>query len=262
MDKNGNVYIADTGDNNIRIVTTDGIINTFAGDSYPSFAGDTAAAVDAELHSPSDVTLDSAGNVYIADTANAAIRKVTTDGLINTVAGNQSIGSTGDGAVATKAALLTPISLAVDRSGNIFILENGDGKIRKVDSSGNINTIAGTGAAGFSGDGADPAKATMNYPTGVAIDGAGNLYIADTLNQRVRKVAGRSITTIAGNGLMSYSGDGGPATAAQMNDPEGVAVDTAGNLYIADTGNNVVRKVSEWHHPQVRRQWHGGHRRR
>ncbi len=244
LDKNGNVYIADTGDNSIRIVTTDGIINTFAGDSYPSWAGDTAAAVDAELHSPSDVALDPAGNVYIADTANASIRKVTTDGLINTVAGNQSIGSTGDGAVATKAALLTPISLAVDGSGNIFILENGDGKIRKVDSSGNINTIAGTGAAGFSGDGADPAKATMNYPTGLAIDSSGNLYIADTLNQRVRKVAGGSISTIAGNGLIGYSGDGGPAASAQMNDPEAVAMDGAGNLYIADTGNNVVRKVS------------------
>jgi trimeric autotransporter adhesin len=244
LDKNGNVYIADTGDNSIRIVTTDGIINTFAGDSYPSFAGDTAAAVDAELHSPSDVTVDSSGNVYIADTGNASIRKVTTDGLINTVAGSQAIGSTGDGAGATKATLLTPISLVVDSSGNIYILENGDGKIRKVDvTSGNISTIAGTGAAGFGGDGGAATSAVMNYPTGLAIDGSSNFYIADALNQRIRKIAGTTISTIAGNGVSSFSGNGGAALNAQMNSPQGVAVDAAGNLYIADTGNNVVRKV-------------------
>jgi uncharacterized protein (TIGR03437 family) len=244
VDKNGNVYIADTGDNCIRIVTTDGIINTFAGDSYPSFSGDTAAAVDAELHTPSDVAVDSSGNVYIADTANASIRKVTTDGLINTVAGNQTVGSTGDGAAATSASLLAPISLAVDSSGNIFILENGDAKVRKVDTKGNINTIAGTGAEGFSGDGGDPLKATMNFPTGLAIDGSGNLYIADALNLRIRKISSGSISTIAGNGVLSYSGDGGPALSAQMNQPEGVAVDAAKNLYVADTENNVVRKIS------------------
>ncbi len=245
LDKSGNVYIADTGDNSIRIVTTDGIINTFAGDSYPSFAGDTAAAVDAELHSPSDVAVDSSGNVYIADTGNASIRKVTTDGLINTVAGDQAIGSTGDGAVATKATLLTPISVAVDSSGNIFILENGDGKIRKVDTTGNINTIAGVGTPGFTGDGGDPLKAQMNYPTGLALDGSGNIYIADSLNQRIRKIASNSISSIAGNGLISYSGNGGPALNAQMNAPQGAAVDSAGNLYVADTGNNVVRKVAK-----------------
>ncbi len=245
LDTNGNVYIADTGDNCIRIVTTDGMINTIAGDSYPSFAGDTAPAVDAELHTPSDVAVDSSGNVYIADTANAAIRKVTTDGLINTVAGDKAVGSTGDGGAATSASLLAPISVVVDSSGNIFILENGDAKIRKVDKSGNINTIAGTGAPGFSGDGGDPLKATMNYPTGLAIDGSGNLYIADALNLRIRKISSGSINTIAGNGVMSYSGNGGPALNAQMNAPEAAAMDSAGNLYVADTGNNVVRKISK-----------------
>ena len=244
VDKSGNVYIADTGDNRICKVTPDGNINNFAGDSLGSFFGDTGNAFSAELHGPSDVAVDSSGNVYIADTANAAIRKVTTDGLINSIAGNGTIGFSGDGAAATTAGLLAPMSVAVDSSGNVFMVENGDHRIRQIDTKGNISTIAGTGTAGFAGDGSQAVQAQFNSPTGIAIDSSGALYIADASNLRIRKIAGGNISSVAGNGILSYSGDGGAALAAQLNSPLGVAVDSSGNIYLSDTGNNVVRKIS------------------
>ena len=257
VDKSGNVYIADTGDNLIREVTTDGNIATIAGDGYPSFGGDptTAAttttpaspspATSAEVHSPEDVAIDSKGNIYIADTANGRIREITTDGNINTIAGSTSIGDTGDGAAATSATLETPYSLAVDSSGNVFILENYDSRVREVTvSNGFINTVVGTGTPGFAGDGSAALNAQLNSPTGLALDSSGNLYIADSQNMRIRKVSGSNISTIAGNGTYSYSGNGGPATSAQLSEPQGVAADAAGNLYIADSANHVVRKVS------------------
>ena len=243
LDKSGNVYIADTGDNTIRIVSPDGIINNFAGDSYPSFAGDGGNAVNAELHGPGDVALDSAGNVYIADTVNMVIRKVTTDGIINTIAGTGAPSSSGDGGDATKATLFTPISLVLDSSGNIYLVENGDSRIRKIDTKNVITTIAGTGQSGFAGDGGSATNAQMNSPTGIGIDGSGNLYIADSLNLRVRKIAGGNMSSVAGNGILSFSGNQGSATAAQLSAPRGVAV-SAGVRYVADTGNNVVRAVT------------------
>ena len=246
VDTNFNVYIADTGDNTIREVTTDGNIATIAGDSFPSYQGDAGLAITAELHSPEDVAVDSSGNIYIADTANAYIRKVTTDGNINYIAGDGSIGFAGDGGYATSAGLIAPFALAVDSSGNVYFAENGDSRIRKIDAKSlDISTVAGNGTPGFTGDGRTATKAQMNSPTGVAVDSAGNLYIADSLNCRIRKVAsGGNISTFAGNGTFSYSGDGGAAVQAQLNTPQGVAADAAGNFYIADTLNNVVRKVS------------------
>ncbi|HLK66518.1 MAG TPA: hypothetical protein VKU19_23955 [Bryobacteraceae bacterium] len=246
VDSNGNVYIADTGDNSIRKVTTDGIINTVVGDSYPGFLGDGGNAQNAELHTPSDVFVDSNGNLFIADTANAVIREVTAAGVISTIAGTTAVGYAGDGGLATAAALLAPISVAVDSSGAVYIVENGDSRIRKIDTTKmNINTVVGNGYDGFAGDGGDPTKAQLNYPTGIALDSSGNMYIADFLNFRIRKVAGGNITTVAGNGVLSFSGDGGPAVAAQLNGPHGVAADAAGNFYVSDSGNNVVRKVAK-----------------
>jgi uncharacterized protein (TIGR03437 family) len=243
-DSAGNVYIADTGDNMIRKVTTDGVINAVAGNSYPGFSGDTGSALVAGLHSPEDVAVDSKGNIYIADSTNAAIRQVNTSGLINTIAGDQTVGFSGDGGPATSAALTTPYAVCVDSAGNVYFAENGDSRIRKVDTSLNINTIAGDGTAGYNGDGAAAISAELNFPTGLALDSTGNLYIADSLNRRIRKVAGTTISTIGGNGILSYSGDGGAAVAAQLNAPQAVATDSAGNFYIADTANNVVRKVT------------------
>ena len=247
VDNNFNVYIADTGDNTIREVTTDGNIATIAGDSFPSYQGDGGLAINAELHSPEDVAVDSSGNVYIADTANAYIREVTiSTGDINYIAGDGSIGFSGDGGYATSAGLIAPFALTVDSSGNVYFAENGDNRIREINAKTlDISTAAGNGTPGYSGDGSTASSGQLNSPTGVAVDSAGNLYIADSLNYRIRKVAsGGNISTYAGNGTLSYSGDGGAASQAQLNTPQGVAADAAGNFYIADTLNNVVRKVS------------------
>jgi len=248
VDKSGNVYIADTANNSIREVTTDGIINTITGDTYPGYNGDAGNAAGGEVNHPSDVAVDSSGNIYISDTNNARIRQITTAGIINTFAGSGSIGWAGDGAAATSTTvyLTAPIGITLDSSGNLYIVENGDSRIRKVDTKGIISTIAGNGTAGFSGDGSPAVKAEMNFPTGIAVDSSGSLYIADFQNLRVRKIdSSGNIATVAGNGVLSFSGDGSPALSAQMNTPQGVTVDTAGNLYIADTNNNVVRKVAK-----------------
>jgi trimeric autotransporter adhesin len=251
VDGSGNVYIADTGDNMIRKVTTDGLINAFAGDSYGSYLGDGGPALKAELHTPEDVAVDSSGNVYITDSANAVIRKVTTDGKINFIAGNvstttgPSIGYSGDGGPANVAGLVTPYALVLDSTGQIFFAENGDSRIRKIDTKGIITTIAGTGTAGFAGDGSSGTKALLAFPTGVAVDSSGNIFIADSVNRRIRKLtSGGTISTVAGNGNYSYSGDGGQAISAQLNAAQAVAIDASGNLYIADTVNNAIRKVT------------------
>jgi uncharacterized protein (TIGR03437 family) len=250
IDSSGNVYIADTADNMIRKVTTDGLIATIAGDSLAGYSGDTFLALTSEVNHPGDVALDSQTNVYIADTGNALIRRITNDGIINTCAGSATlVGYSGDGKAATLAGLIEPYSIAVDSAGNIYIAERQDARIRLVDAAkGNINTVVGNGSLGFSGDGGPANQAILNQPTGIALDPSGNLYIADSENYRIRKAASGGgsgdISTIAGNGGLSYSGDGGQAIKAELNAPLGVAVDSGGNFYIADTANNVVRKVS------------------
>jgi uncharacterized protein (TIGR03437 family) len=250
VDSKGDVFIADTGNNEIREVTPNGIISVLAGDSLASYAGDTQLAILSEVNHPEDVIVDSLGNVYIADTGNALIRQINTVGIINTFAGSTAVvGYAGDGASALVAGLIEPYALALDSSTNVYIAERSDGRIREVTvKTGFISTVVGTGYLGFTGDGSAANKATLNLPTGVAVDASGNIYIADSLDGRVRKAAsgGNSgtITTIAGNGGVSYSGDGGPAIQAQLNMPQAVTVDSSGNVYIADTANNVVRKVT------------------
>jgi uncharacterized protein (TIGR03437 family) len=253
VDSSGNVYIAAAGDNTVRIVTTDGIINIFAGAGYAGYFGDqtttqptpvVGTAALAGLHGPQDVVIGPAGAIYIADTGNAVIRMVT-GGIITTVAGTSAVGLAGDGGLATSSAMSSPYSVAVDSSGNIVIADYGNNRIRKVDkTSGNISTIAGTGNIGFAGDGSAATGAILHLPTGVAFDSSGNVYVADSLNNRIRKIAGSNIATVAGNGGLSSSGDSGPATGAQLNTPLGVALDSAGNIYIADSLNNTIRRVS------------------
>ncbi|MBZ5630101.1 MAG: hypothetical protein LAO06_14675, partial [Acidobacteriia bacterium] len=223
---------------------TPGIIGTVAGTGTEGYSGDNGPATSAELDLPYGVAVDSAGNLFIADTGNSRIRKVDAGGTITTVAGNGTAGYGGNGGPATSAELDLPFGVALDSAGNLFIADRGNARIRKVDASGTVTTVAGNGAYGYSGDNGPATSAALNNPWGVAVDSAGNLFIADTGNQRIRKVStSGTITTVAGNGTQGYSGDNGPATSAELNYPIGVAVDSAGNLYIADTYNDRIRKV-------------------
>src|SRR5271157_2250007 len=239
VDSAGNLYIADTYNDRIRKVSG-GTITTVAGNGTNGFSGDGGPATSASLFWPYGVAVDSAGNLYIADSGNNRIRKVT-GGTITTVAGGGS--GLGDGGPATSASLALPYGVAVDSAGNLYIADFGNNRIRKV-SGGTITTVAGNGTQGFSGDGGPATSASLFRPFGVAVDSAGNLYIGDSWNDRIRKVSGGTITTVAGNGTAGFSGDGGPATSATLNWPAGVAVDPAGNLHIADSWNDRIRKVS------------------
>jgi uncharacterized protein (TIGR03437 family) len=248
VDGSGNVYIADTFNNRIRRVDGGGNIATVAGNGALGFSGDGGPATKAELWNPMDVAVDNSGNLYIADTGNDRIRKVSANGTITTVAGGALLpGYSGDGGPAVGAALFQPGGVAVDRAGNIYIADIDNNRIRKVSAAGTISTVAGNGTKGFTGDGGPAASAELNLfsaHVGLSVDSAGNLYIPDVSNNRVRRVdAGGTIATIAGNGIGGFSGDGGPATSAGLNNPIDVEVDSAGNLFIADTTNNRVREV-------------------
>ena len=307
IDAEGNLYIADTGNERIRKVDVNGIITTVAGTGTTGFNGDGGPATSANLTSPYKVAVDTEGNLYINDgiagsnylnnLSNNRIRKVDTAGIITTIAGNGSAGFSGDGDAAISAELNYPSGIAIDSDGNLFIADHDNNRIRMVDVDGTIATVAGNGWRGVIGDGSSATFATLNSPRGLAIDAFGNLYISDTLNDRIRKLdtdgiittvakhgnsqvegepatsplilnpegiavdvngdlyiangtilkvdAAGIVTTVAGNAEMGsgYSGDGGPATSAQLDNPQGLAFDAAGNMYISDTGNNSIRKV-------------------
>jgi sugar lactone lactonase YvrE len=245
IDAAGNLYVADTNNHLIRKVTADGVISTVAGNGTFGFSGDGGPATSAQLDNPQGVAMDTVGNLYIADTRNSRIRKVTADGVISTVAGNGTYGFSGDGGPATSAQLASPDGVAVDAAGNLYIADGLNGRIRKVTADGVISTVAGNGTYGFSGDGGPATSAQLRNPTSLSVDAAGNLYIADTGNYRVRKVSASGvISTVAGDGALGYGGDGGPATFAQLNFPQGIAIDAAANVYIADTRNSRIRKVT------------------
>jgi sugar lactone lactonase YvrE/pimeloyl-ACP methyl ester carboxylesterase len=244
LDTDGNLYIADFSDSRIRKVTMSRVINTVAGVGGGGFFNDGGLATSAGLNNPLGVAVDTIGNIFIADVNNNRIRKVTPSGVISTVAGTGVSGFSGDGGQATSARLAVPLAVAVDTDGNLYIADHINHRIRKVTAGGLISTIAGNGTAGFSGDGGPATSAGLKSPSGVTVDTAGNIFIADTSNNRIRKVAGGLISTIAGNGTAGFSGDGGPATSAGLKSPSGVTVDTAGNIFIADTSNNRIRKVA------------------
>ncbi|HXM41566.1 MAG TPA: hypothetical protein VN924_09955 [Bryobacteraceae bacterium] len=228
-------------------------ITTAAGNGSQTYSGDGGPAASAGLYNPSNVALDAAGNLYIADTGDCLIRKVSPAGIITTVAGVESDGASicgaynGDGGPATSALLIGPQGVAVDASGNLYIADTGNDRIREVSTAGIISTIAGGGGALT--DGVPATQAELIGPYGIAIDAAGNLYIADAGTNRIRKVpADGTITTVAGTLTTGfepgYAGDGGPATSALLSSPSGLALDATGNIYIADTGNDAIRKVS------------------
>ena len=249
VDGAGNLYIADSDNNRIRKVSAaTGTISTIVGTGGGGYSGDGGLATQAELRNPSAVTVDGAGNLYIADEGDHRIRKVdAATGIISTIAGTGEWGYRGDGGLAIEAQLSEPHGVAVDAVGNVYITSYWNHRVRKVDAgTGTISTIVGTGGWGYSGDGGLATQAELRYPSAVTVDGAGNLYIADEGNHRVRKIEAvtGTISTIAGTGEWGYSGDGGPAIEAQLRYPSAVTVDGAGSFYIADSGNHRIRKVS------------------
>lgn len=252
VDASGNLYIADSRNNVIRKVTPDGVITTVAGNGSFGFSGDGGPATSATLSRPQGITVDLAGNLYVADTVNNRIRKVTSGGIISTVAGSGSvsvpyIGFSGDGGPATSASLFAPYGVAVDPSGNLYFAETGADRVRKVTTEGIISTVAGNVDFSFPNFHFPDEAPSLWHPSGVAVQASGDIYIADTDNRRIQKVAPDGvISTVAGTGNSSVSdiGDGGPATAASLWYPSGVALDPQGNLYIADTGGHRVRKVT------------------
>jgi sugar lactone lactonase YvrE len=261
LDGAGNIYIADSVHNRIRKVTAStGIISTVAGTGSSTYTGDNGLAVNATLNAPGGVTIDGAGNLYIADTGNNVIRMITAaTGVIHTVAGTGTAGSAGDTKAATLAELNQPWGVTLDISGNLYIADTSNHLIREVmASTGIITTVAGNGfinsdgTGGYSGDNGQATLAALNFPFAVAFDAQGNMYIPDSRNDRVREVTAVggiitgscTITTFAGTGYGGLAGDGGPATAATLWSPSGLAVDPAGNIYIADTQNDRIRKVS------------------
>ena len=290
FDSSGKLYIADGGNNRIRVISG-GNVTTFAGNGTAGYSGDGSAATSAELNNPTGIALDSSGNLYIADSGNLVIRKIS-GSTISTVAGENSlgVGYSGDGAAATSAQMNDPTDVAVDSTGNIFIADAGNSVIREVTvADGNIATVvggpattlqlshpdavvfdskgvlyiadtgnrrivkfangvasvvAGTGDLGWTGDGGSALDASFADPMGFGLDAAGNIYIADTFNGRVRKVSTDGIvTTIAGTGIQAYFGDGGTATEAGIFFPHDVATDSSGNVYVADTYNHVIREL-------------------
>ena len=286
VDRAGNLYIADTDNHRVRKVTPAGIITTLAGTGYPGLRGDGGAAETAQLNAPYGLAADASGNVYIADLGNNRVRRVTPTGIISTYAGTGHKGSSGDGGQATDAELMSPRNLAMSAAGVLYISEFDGHRVRKVAPGGIITTVAGTGMAGFKGDTGPAVAAQLAYPAGLAIDPTGVLYIADTRNQRVRKVLPSGIivtalgapgneslntpiglaadsggnifvaerhawvrrftpagsaTVVAGTGTAGYDGDGHPASTALISQPADVAVDASGSLYIVDQTR--IRKV-------------------
>ena len=242
LDSSGNLYISDSGNNKIRKVDSSGIITTVAGNGTNGYSGDGGSATSAELSNPQGIALDSSGNLYIADSTNHRIRKVNTSGNISTIVGTGTQGFFGDGDSATSAQLYSPTAIVLDSSGNLYISDSGNHRIRKV-VAGNITTIAGTGTQGFSGDGGSASTADLYIPNGIALDSSGNLYIGENGTYRIRKVVAGIITTVAGTGTAGYSGDGGLATSAEIGTIPGVTVDSSGNLYMADEMNKRIRKI-------------------
>lgn len=237
----GTVFVSDFGNNRVRRINSDGTVTTVAGDGQAGFRGDGGSATSAELSEPSGLALDAAGDLYIADSGNNRIRKLTPAGVITTVAGNGLAGDTGDGGRAIDAQLHQPAGVAIGPDNSIYIADTGNNRVRQVTPNGIIITVAGNGQRGFA-DGL-AIHAELDEPTGVAAAG-GTLYIADFGNNRVRRLSSGIITTFAGNDLSGPGGDNGPAIDAQLDGPESVAVSRDGGVYIADFGHNEIRLVN------------------
>ena len=242
IDNIGNLFIVDPDNNCIRKIDPSGIISTVAGNGIAGFSGDDGPATAAQLNFPYGVVLDNMGSIIIAEKTNNRLRKVDSLGIITTIAGTGSVLFGGDGGPAT-AASFNPFGVGIDYAMNLYVI--GNSRIRKINSSGIINTIAGTGALGYSGDGGPATAAQLNNPFSIVVDSFGDIYFPDQANNRIRAINPSGvIKTIAGTGVLGYSGDGGPATAAKMNSPFGIMIDKFGSIYISDQNNNRIRKIT------------------
>lgn len=245
VDPSDNIYVGVILGDVLRKITPAGIVADVAGSDHPAYVGDGGPAMEAQLSKPQDVAVDAAGNLYVADYGNSRVRKVSPAGVITTIAGNGTSGFSGDGGPATSARLGGPVALAIDSAGSLFISEYLNNRVRKVNPDGIISTAAGTDLCCDLGDGGPATNAFVPMPHGIAVDSAGNLYIAEWPDSRIRRVTPEgTISTIAGNGARGLSGDGGPATDSQLNLPWGVAADGTGNVYVADNQNSRLRKIS------------------
>ena len=246
-DSAGNLYIADANNRRIRKIDTGGNLSTFVGTGAATSTGDGGQANVATIQDPRDVFVAS-NNLYIADGGACRIRKVDLGtGIMSTVAGNGNCGFTGDGGAATSAQIGTIQSVAVATNGDVYMADRSFSTIRKVTSGSNlISTVAGTGVAGYSGDGGAATSALLREPLAVRIDSAGTIYVSDYGNSRLRAITGGVISTIAGTGQSSYTGDGGPLAKARLWNPNSVASDSAGNVYVSEGSNNVIRKINQW----------------
>ncbi|HRH10260.1 MAG TPA: hypothetical protein PLU73_02045 [Bacteroidia bacterium] len=222
-------------------------IFAYSGAINSGFSGDGGLAINALLTGPTDVAVDAAGNVFIADCYNNRIRKVTPLGIISTYAGDGTQGFSGDGGSAINAQLFRPYGVATDANGNLYIADEYNNRIRKVNQSGIISTYGGNGVQGFSGDGGLAINARLNHPNSIVVDNLGNLYVCDRLNNRIRVISPSGIiSTFAGTGIQGFNGDGGLAVNAEMNDPMGVTADSNGNVYITDKNNVRIRIVNNF----------------
>jgi uncharacterized protein (TIGR03437 family) len=244
LDRAGNIYVADTGNHRVRRISPDGRIVTVAGTGTAGFSGDVKLARESRLKEPTAVAVDSLGQVHIADTANHRVRRLLASGYLVTLAGGAEKGFAGDGSSSQITLLDTPRGLAFDSAGNLYIADSGNHRIRKIAPNGLVSTIAGNGTAGFSGDGGKATEASLNAPSAVLMDSSGALLIADAGNQRIRMVTpDGNIQTIAGSGTAGFGGDAGPALSAKLNEPAGLALDSTGAVYLADSQNHRIRKL-------------------
>jgi len=243
-DPDDNLYVLSRGHSKIFKVGVDGIARHIAGTGVSGFSGDGGPALKAQFNFPNHLVADGTGNLFIADTANHRVRKISTQGVITTVAGTGKSGFSGDGGPAIEAELGAPAAIAVDSDSNVYIAEFFNHRIRKIATDGIITTIAGTGTPGYNGDGKPAIESQIGEPTGVAVDRSGYVYISDHVNMRIRVVTPSGIMhTVAGTGNRGHTGDGGPAVKAQTSNPDIIAFGPNGNLFIPDHLNAVVRKL-------------------
>lgn len=247
-DGNGNLLFSDRYNNCVRKIDLSGkgIITTIAGTGQPGYSGEGGLAEDAQLNGPAGILVGQNGNIFICDAYNNCIRKINEAGIITTFSGTATKGYYGEGRMAMEAELYEPYGIAADSAGNIYFTEYGNERVRKINASGIITTIAGTGIPGYSGDGSQATLAGLNHPTGIAIDKNGNIIIADGDNNCIRKInTAGIISTIAGTGEPGFSGDNGPAAIAALSGPAGVALDGNDNIYFSDLGNNRIRMITQ-----------------